>query len=396
MGGSFLFNGLDAWAYESKAKVDGKLIVVFLRGAVDGLNVLVPYGDNRYYSMRPKIAVAKPGQANGALALDADFGLHPSLAPLTKFWQSKNLAFVLNSGSPDPTRSHFEAQDYMETGAPGQRLVTSGWMNRLLEQIPNNQSPVRALNIGSTTPRILQGKATSATYAPTNRKMQTALDNNIVSSRFQEMYSGRNDKLASAYNEGMAARHTISEKLEEEMTAANQGALPANKFNSFGNQLGRLIRKEPNVQVAFVALGGFDTHVNQGAGQGQLANQLNIVGKGLAELIDGLGESFSKTTIVVMSEFGRTAKENGNGGTDHGHGNCMWLLGGKVAGGKLYGRYDSLEQRNLYEGRDMPVHTDFRNVLASLLAEQMKLSKAQLGLIFPNYQAAGNLDLLKG
>lgn len=391
---SFLMPGLETWAVESrKANPSGeKLVVVFLRGAIDGLSVLVPYSDQRYYSIRSKTALQKPGSsAEAAIKLDSDFALHPSLSPLAPYWQNKSLAFVLNSGSPDPTRSHFDAQDYMETGIPGNKKAGSGWLNRLLSQLPDNRSPVRAINVGATTPRILQGPVAAATYAPSQRgRRLNPLDRPQIADAFAQMYEGRNDDLEKAFLEGMEARATIKSKLEspnmqDEMTAANQGAPPANKFGGFGKQLGKLMHEEPKVQVGFVALGGFDTHVNQGNEKGQLANHLNVLGKGLAELAQGLGPSLDKTLVMVISEFGRTVKENGNGGTDHGHGNAIWLLGGRVSGGRIYGNWNGIAQSELFEGRDLPVHTDFRAVLSSVLGEHMRLSESQLAAVFPQY-----------
>lgn len=383
--------GISAWAKTGIVPTENKLVVIFLRGAADGLSLVVPYSDPRYYSVRPKIAIPKPGQANGSLALNSDFALHPSLAPLMPLWQNKSLSFVINSGSPDPTRSHFDAQDYMESGIPGNKVVSTGWMNRLLGQLPNNNSPVRAINVGTTTPRILEGPVAVATYAPSTRKRKAPMDNVAVARAFESIYGERQDELGKAFHEGMEAKATISAKLDSEMTAADQGALPANKFAGFGKQLGKLIHEEPKVQVAFVDLGGFDTHVNQGSSQGQLANHLNVLGSGLSELATALGPSYNKTTVIVMSEFGRTVKENGNGGTDHGHGNVMWLMGGRVKGGVIHGHFDGLADRALYEGRDMPVHTDFREVLGSVVGEHMQLSSAQLAQVFPNFAIpAGN------
>lgn len=385
--------GFQAWAAGSTSPPDdgSKLVVVFLRGAVDGLSIVVPHGESLYYSVRPKIAIQAASGSSGPLVLDSDFSLHPSLAPLVPLWKNKSLAFVLNSGSPDPTRSHFDAQDYMESGMPGNKTASTGWLNRLLTKLPNNNSPVRAINLGTTTPRILQGPVSSATYTPTRRPgQQAAIDRPVISDIFRSMYEGRNDDLERAYCEGMEARATIREKLSDEQVMANQGALPANRFGAFGKQLGKLLRDEPKVQVAFVGLGGFDTHVNQGAAKGQLANQLNTVGSGLSELVTALGPTFKKTTILVMSEFGRTVKENGNGGTDHGHGNCLWMLGGSINGGKMYGRWDGIHQNALYEGRDLPVTTDFRAVLSSVIGEHMNLSRAQLEYIFPEFKQTDN------
>lgn len=389
---------MSAYALDGKVSSDNKLVVVMLRGALDGLSVVVPYDDPQYYAIRPKIAIPKPGQERGALKLDSHFALHPSLAPLMPMWQNKTLSFFLNTGSPDPTRSHFDAQDYMESGVPGSKKVDSGWMNRLLAQLPQNGSPVRALNVGTTTPRILQGTQNSATYAPNNKGKKSAIETPQVARAFESMYKDRNDALGKAFAEGMEARATINEKLmDSEQTAADQGAVQANKFGGFGRQLGKLMKEEPKVQVAFVDLGGFDTHVNQGSSQGQLANHLNVVGRGLGDLAEALGPTYQKTIVLVMSEFGRTVRENGNGGTDHGHGNFMWLMGGGIAGGKLNGNWNGLTQNSLYEGRDLPVLTDYRSVIGSVIGEHMKLSKAQIDTVFPGFKNANDgLPLLRG
>ncbi|MBP7863018.1 DUF1501 domain-containing protein [bacterium] len=389
---SLMAPGMEAWALESKSamKSGSKLVVVFLRGAIDGLSVLPPIADSRYYSLRPRIAIPGSQSENGALYLDGHFGMHPALAPIMPLWKSKKLAFVLNAGSPNPTRSHFDAQDYMESGVPGSKSVSTGWLNRLLSQLPTNDSPVRAINIGATTPRILSGPVAVATYAPTAKRRMAPLDQPQVSAAFSDMYSGRNDILGKTFEQGMAARGEFNQAFEnsamQEMVAADGGALPANKFNGFGRQLGRLMKEEPKVQVAFLALGGFDTHVNQGASQGQLSNQLSTVAKGLSELTAALDTAFNNTMIVVVSEFGRTVKENGNGGTDHGHGNLIWLMGNRVNGGKLYGNWSGLDQNSLFEGRDLPVMTDFRNVLASGIGNHMGLAAKQKEIVFPGYQ----------
>jgi len=396
--------GFEAWAVEgaSEKAAANKLVVVFLRGAIDGLSVVVPYSDPGYYAIRPKIAITRPGAPGAAIALDRDFALHPSLAPLMPLWQDRSLAFVLNSGSPDPTRSHFDAQDFMESGMPGNKVASTGWLNRVLGQLPNNHSPVRAINVGATTPRILEGPIASASFAPNQVRGRSPIDRPGISAAFMDMYNGRNDELEKTFKEGVAARSTINTTLaddgngngngnmsmSQEQVAANQGAVPAAKFGSFGKQLGKLIHDEPKVQVAFVALGGFDTHINQGADKGQLANHLNVLGNGLSDLAQALGPTFSNTMVLVVSEFGRTVKENGNGGTDHGHGNVMWLMGGKVNGGKLYGRFNGLAQNELYEGRDLPVSTDFRSVIGSVIAEHMSLSSGQMQSIFPNFTLA--------
>jgi uncharacterized protein (DUF1501 family) len=392
---SLIAPGISGWAASAgnAGEPGNKLVVVFLRGAVDGLNVVVPHGDSHYYSSRPSIAIPKPGQEGGALDLDGYFGLHPSLDPLMQFWKDGTLAFVNASGSPDPTRSHFDAQDFMESGTPGVKLTSSGWMNRLLSKLPGGRSPVRCLNIGETMPRILQGPASVASYEPAGNGViqKKAIDLPVVSQLFQSMYGGRTDELGKSFNEGMSARKTIKKDLESEMMAANQGAPDARNFKGFGNQLGTLFSKDPSVQMGFLAIGGWDTHINQGSSKGQLANKLTALGTGLNDLVSALGAEYKNTLIVVMSEFGRTVKENGNAGTDHGHGNVMMLMGGRVAGGKVHGKWKGLEGSQLYEGRDLAVTTDFRSVLWSTIAEHLKVASSDMKEIFPAFEPGRSL-----
>jgi len=377
---------LAGWAYSGEKQLDGKkLIVVFLRGAVDGLNVVSPYGDPQYYQARPTIAIAKPGQKDGLLDLDSYWGMAPALDPLMPYWKDKSLAFVQACGSPEATRSHFDAQDYMESGRPGIKVSSSGWLNRVLVQLPDTKSPLRGINVGATLPRILQGNVDIASYAPQTAGKKSAMDAPMVASAFAKMYANRSDGLTKAFEEGIKANEMLTEKLKTEMTAADKGAPSAKAFKGFGHQLGKIFADDPQVQVAFVALGGFDTHVNKSAGKGQLANHLTGLSTGLSDLVTALGDDYKNTVIVVMSEFGRTVKENGNGGTDHGHGNVMWVLGGNIAGGKVYGKVDSLADDNLYERRDLPVNTDFRTVLSSIGQTHLKLTSKNLADVFPNF-----------
>lgn len=393
---SLLAQGIPGWAAKSLAPVmassklpQRKLIVVFLRGAADGLNILVPYGDSNYYQMRPKIAIPKPGLDNGVMPLDNYFGLNPNLEALLPYWQSRQLAFIVNSGSTDSTRSHFDAQDYMESGTPGVKKTDTGWLNRFLSLSPPSISPTRAINMGPTLPRILQGSVSVASVS-TQAKVSryAALDKPAVSSAFEALYQNGQDELGKNFKEGMEARASIKHSLSEEMIAANRGAPAASQFTIVGKRIVQLIKNDPSVQVVFSALGGWDTHVNQGSSQGVLGRQLKGLGDGLAEILSGLKASgqLDSTTIVVMSEFGRTAHENGNAGTDHGHGNVMWVLGGGVQGGQVFGLWKGLSGNALNEGRDMPVTTDFRTVLSDLLAVRYGLSSSQLRHVFPGWQ----------
>lgn len=393
---SCLVPGLSGWAYSPAAAAGSggksgsrKLIVVFLRGAADGLNIVVPYADQDYYRARPTIAVNPPGKPDGCIDLDGTFGLHPVLKPLVSRWKEGSLAFVHASGSPDTTRSHFDAQDYMESGRPGVKTASSGWLNRMLQILPDNHSPIRAINVGSTMPRILQGPISVASYEPKRGGRSSIMDRPFVASAFSGMYDGRKDALGEAFREGVESHNTLKEKLAEEMIAADKGAPNVGNFKGFGRQLGSLFGKDRNTQVAFLALGGWDTHVNQGAGRGQLANKLSVLGQGLADLASGLGTQYKDTVIMVVSEFGRTVKENGNGGTDHGHGNVIWMMGGPVRGGKVYGDWRGLGEKNLFEGRDLPVVVDFREVIATVASNHLNLSSQEVARLLPGYVLPG-------
>jgi uncharacterized protein (DUF1501 family) len=377
-----------------------RLVVVFLRGAVDGLSVVVPYADGAYYQQRSSIALARPGQDGGVFDLDGHFGLNPNLAPLMPLWQSGKLAFVQASGSPDPTRSHFDAQDYMESGTPGRRGTPDGWLNRLLgAQPPAVVQPgahagvTRGISVGATLPRIWAGTNPVANIANGARATRpTLLDRPQVSQAFDALYAG-DDAMSRAYRESKQSRAEVNEAMspaaamDREQRVADNGAPLPNGFPDDAGRLAQLMRRDPNVQIAFLALGGWDTHVNQGGAKGQLANRLQPLGQGLAELATRLGPVFDDTTVLVISEFGRTARQNGTGGTDHGHGNVMWALGGNIAGGKVYGRWPGIDSSSLNEGRDLAVTTDFRQVLAGVCMRNLRLPDNQLATVFPGFDS---------
>ncbi|NVD74892.1 DUF1501 domain-containing protein [Duganella sp. BJB1802] len=384
-----------------------KLIVIMLRGAVDGLNVVAPVADANYARLRPTIALGRPGEDNGALNLDGYFGLHPALAPLLPLWEQKKLAFIHASGSPDITRSHFDAQDYMESATPGVKSTADGWMNRLVATLPGTTTPTRALSIGPTMPRILSGHAAAVNLANGAAGTKAnVLDRPAVGKAFDQLYAD-NARFGAAYQQGQDAHREVMDAaagkmagggmggaMSAEMQAANGGAPLPNGFPDDAARLAALMRNDPNIQLAFVALGGWDTHASQGSARGQLANRLQPLGQGLAVLAQRLGPLFDQTTIVVMSEFGRTARENGNGGTDHGHGNAMWVLGGGVKGGKVLGDWRGVGDAELNEGRDLPVTTDFRTVLATIAERHLRLGDKQLVQVFPSLPRAGRLDLV--
>lgn len=384
------------WAYSNGSSDGKKLVVIILRGGIDGLNVVVPFGDAEYYKIRPTIAV----QRASLIDLDGHFGMHPALAPLQPLWQNRSLAFVHASGSPDPTRSHFDAQDYLESGLPGSKTINSGWLNRLLGILPTKNSPVRAISIGPTLPRICSGPATVATVAADTKERSLSVDKPAIEQAFNQLYLPRKDEMSRIYGEAMAAHKQVNQALDKaekqdeadrkEQLLANKGAPLPRNYGHFGKQLAGLFRSDPTMQIAFVDFGGWDTHVNQGAATGQLANHLTPLAGGLADLMRGLGPLYKDTQIIVMSEFGRTAHENGNGGTDHGHGNVIWLLGGDTPGGKVYARWAGLTTNSLYESRDLAATTDFRSVLCAMLTEHMRLSTSALNTVFPDFQYSTN------
>jgi uncharacterized protein (DUF1501 family) len=361
-----------------------------LRGAVDGLNVVVPYGDEAYYAARPTIAIQKPGAAEGtALALDGHFALHPALAALMPLWQAGQLAFIHAAGSPDPTRSHFDAQLFIENGTPGQRVTADGWMNRLLAAMPGAAGgPTAAVAIGPTLPQILKGRLAVANLplgpAATNK---LAIDRPEVAQAFDRLYAA-NDPLGRAYRQGRAARTELVAGLGSEQQMADNGAPLPNTYPAQAARLAGLITRDRNIRLAFAGLGGWDTHVRQGGPNGQLANRLSPLGEGLAAFAHGLGDAWADTVVIVLSEFGRTVRENGDAGTDHGHGNVMWVLGGKVRGGRVYGEWPGLAPASLYEGRDLAVTTDYRAALAAVIARHLRLSDRALVEIFPGFNPA--------
>ncbi len=367
-----------------------RLVVIFLRGAIEGLNVVVPHQEADYYQSRPTVAIPYPQEKNGVIDLDGFFGLHPKLKDLLPFWEQKSLAFIHASGLPLTERSHFQAQDYMENGTPGIKSTADGWMNRLLAELPQNR-PILALNVGGTTPYILKGSMEIATLRPgKNSTAPIVTDRTDISRAFGSLYSGKDD-LSKAYQNGSKSRMAVLAELNQEMMSSSRGANNVNAFVDDAAEVARLMVGNTRTQLAFMEVGGWDTHINQNSIHNNLLPNL---GRGLATLVKGLEPIYSDTTIVVMSEFGRTVKENGNKGTDHGHGNVMWLLGGKVRGKKVYGEWRGLQESALHENRDLPVATDFRQPIASVLQNRLGLNDNSLGRVFPEYKLTQTEDFL--
>jgi uncharacterized protein (DUF1501 family) len=369
---------------QNPAASHGRLVVFMLRGALDGLSLVAPYGDPNYYQLRSNIAIARPNQPDGLLELNSLFGLHPAAQGLMPFWEKKQLAFIHASGSPDPTRSHFDAQDYMESATPGRKTTPDGWLNRLAASLEADSERLRAVNLGPTMPRIFAGSASVASLALGNAATtKGALERPELAAALHELYSGT-DKLSIAVREAAATRREIMTNLASDDPKADIGSLSLNGLALDTQRLGQLMARDARVRLAFVPVGGWDTHANQGNGKGQLANRLKLLTESLEALIRGLGDSFNQTTILVMSEFGRTVRQNGTGGTDHGHGNVAWLMGGHVNGGHVLGRWPGLDSSALHEGRDLAITTDFRNIIATIGEQSFGLSDRKLSGLIPS------------
>lgn len=364
------------------------LITIFQRGAVDGLNMVVPYGESEYYNLRRTIAIPKPNQTDGAINLDGFFGLHPSLKPLEKFWNEKHLAVIHSAGSPDNTRSHFDAQDYMESGTPGVKGTRDGWLNRVLQtKREENESPFRAVAMAGQVPRSLMGRA--PTIAMTNLAdfaIKAGAYTGAVQGGFEGIWQeNAKDALGETGRETFEAVNFLKQANPAQYRPENGAVYPNSQFGRSLLQIAQLVKAGVGLEVAFAESGGWDTHSNQGGSRGQLANLLRDFGAGIAALAADLGERMDDVVILTMSEFGRTARQNGTNGTDHGHGNAMFVLGNSVKGGKVYGDWKGLKPAQLNEGRDLAVTTDFRDVFAEVASKHLK--NKNLDRIFPNYAA---------
>jgi len=359
-----------------------RLVVIFQRGAADGLNIVVPHGEAAYYAMRPSINIPR----KDVLDLDGFFGLHPSLAALQPLWKERHLAIVHAAGSPDPTRSHFDAQDFMESGTPGMKATSDGWLNRALHSLPTpaNKSAFRAIALGPALPRILSGPERAVAINNINEFGVGGRAANPIANTFEAMYNRSSDSvLHGTGEETFDAVKMLKAADPAKYKPANGANYPNGRFGDSLRQLAQLIKANLGVQVAFADIGGWDHHVNEGSTQGQIANVLRDFGQSLAAFWTDLGDLGEDTVVVTMSEFGRTARENGNRGTDHGHANVMFVMGGPVKGGRVYGQWPGLGQSQLYEGRDLALTTDFRQVIGEAVAHHM--GNENLGNVFPGY-----------
>jgi uncharacterized protein (DUF1501 family) len=366
------------------------LVCIFQRGAVDGLNMVVPHGDAFYYQERPRIAVPRPGQNGGALDLDGHFGFHPALEPLLPYYKNGSLAVVHAIGSPATTRSHFDAQDYMETGTPDVKVTADGWMNRQLAHAKDHaETPFRGVAIGPQLPRALRGSAPALAIdslqafgiragRPETRDRMTAA--------FEQLYQGSATGIVAASSEeGFEALNILKQKNPGDYAVGNGAQYPGSPLGRSLQQIAQLIKADVGLEIGFADVSGWDTHVNQGSSQGQLAQRLTDFGRSLAAFAQDMGERMSDVVVLTMSEFGRTVAENGNVGTDHGHGTAMFVLGGPTRGGRVLGRWPTLDPAQRYEGRDLAVTTDFRDLFGEILVRH--LGSTDLSAVFPGYQS---------
>jgi uncharacterized protein (DUF1501 family) len=378
---SFLVRSVLAEASTSPTR---RLVVIFQRGAADGLNVVVPYREKNYYSMRPSIAIPQ----KQVIDLDGFFGLHPSLDSFKPLYDAGHLAIVHAAGSPDMSRSHFDAQDFMESGTPGLKSTQDGWLNRALQAEDllrrHPQSAFRALALSPEIPRTLAGQIPALALGNINNFAVAGRgpSPSPAASAFEAMYGDSGDHiLHAAGEETFEAVKMLRAANPAQYTPRNGADYPSSEFGNRMKQIAQLLKSNLGVEAAFTDVGGWDTHQNQGSVQGQLSNRLREFSSSIAAFWRDMGDDAENITLVTMSEFGRTARENGTGGTDHGHANAMFVLGGNIKGGKVYGRWPGLESHQLNEGRDLALTTDYRQVLGELINKTIGASN--LDLVFP-------------
>ena len=380
---------------ESAASPGRRLVVIFQRGAADGLNVVVPYREKNYYAMRPTIAIPQ----NQVLDLDGFFGLHPALAAFKPLYNQGHLGIVHAVGSPDMTRSHFDAQDYMESGTPGVKSTQNGWLNRALQAqdaseaqcCREHRTPFRALALGPEVPLTLAGRIPSLAIGNVNGFNVAGRGPALspAAKAFEAMYADSGDRIFhAAGDETFEAVKMLRAADPAQYQPAAGAEYPNTEFGNSMRQIAQLLKANLGVEAAFTDATGWDTHHAQGGVDGQLSNRLRDFSQSIAAFWRDLGDGAENVTLVTMSEFGRTARENGTGGTDHGHANAMFVLGGSVKGGKVYGRWPGLADEQLNQGRDLALTTDYRQVLGEVVSRT--LGAANLDLVFPGAGLAPN------
>ena len=362
------------------------LVAIFQRGAVDGLNMVVPHGEPRYYAARPTIAIPRPGSGDGtAIDLDGFFGLHPAMASLAPSFDAGELAIVHACGSPDPTRSHFDAQDYMEIGEPGERNASDGWLNRHLQTAPEaNATPVRAVALASAMPRSLAGPAPALATTSLGEVAFGPPGQGAVARRAVErMYGARSDLLGVATRDALESLDVFASLDATPYQPANGARYPDSELGAQLRDVARAIKGRVGLEIAFLNRGGWDTHVLEGGSTGQLATLLRDLADALAAFRTDLGDAMADVCVLTMSEFGRTLAENGSGGTDHGRGTAMLALGGTVRGGRVLGAWPGLAPAQLEDGRDLAVATDFRALFGEVLVRH--LGNPDVATVLPGF-----------
>jgi uncharacterized protein (DUF1501 family) len=374
------------------------LVTIFQRGAVDGLNMIVPHGESEYYNLRRSIAIQTPEKTDGAINLDGFFGLHPSLKSLEKFWRSKQLAVIHSAGSPDNTRSHFDAQDYMESATPGVKATRDGWLNRVLQtRTEKDASPFRAVSLTGQLPRSLYGRAPSVAMTDlSDFAIKAGVYTQSVQGGFENIWQENSkDNLSETGAETFQAVNFLKQANPAQYKPENAAVYPNSPLGRSLRQIAQLIKAGVGLEVAFAESNGWDTHNNQtlqNSSRGQMANLLLDFGNSIAAFATDLGKRMDDVVLLTMSEFGRTARENGTRGTDHGHGNAMLVLGNSVKGGAVFADWKGLKNDQLNEGRDLAVTTDFRDVFGEVALKH--LGSKDLNKIFPGYKT--NASNFKG
>jgi uncharacterized protein (DUF1501 family) len=383
---SFLTRTAFASASATRRK---QLVAIFQRGAVDGLSVVVPFSEREYYRARPSIGIAPPGgasggDANAAIDLDGFFGFNPRLQPLKGLWDARQLAVVHACGSPDSTRSHFDAQDYMETATPGVKSTADGWLNRYLQvRTADSTSPFRAVSLTPQLPRMLRGRAPALAMTQIAQfDIRAGRVAGPIAASFEAEYTAAADRVLNGTGrDAFDAIRTLKAADPAQYRPDNGADYPRTPFGQALQQIAQLTKSNLGLEVAFAEVGGWDTHVNQGAAQGQLATRLDDLARSIAALVADLGDRMEDIVVLTMSEFGRAVSENGNRGTDHGHGNAMMLVGGSVRGGRVYGKWPGLD----VGGRDLAVTTDFRDVFGEIVVRHLGIADTKA--IFPGFEA---------
>jgi len=372
-----------ALAQGPKGKARPIVIALFQRGAVDGISMVVPFGDPNYRSVRPQIAIQSP------IDLDGFFGLHPSLISLKPIYDEGHLAIVHAVGSPDNTRSHFDAQDYMESGAPGNKGVSDGWMNRYLQAKPDcAATPFRAVAFSTNLPRTLMGPAPAVAMTRLGDfGVRAGAASDSLAGAFEAMYGHD-----ATGRETFGAVNMLKRADPQQYAPDNGATYPTSPYGQALLQIAQLIKSDVGLEVAFADIGGWDTHANQGNERGQLSNRLREFGDGLAALYRDLGDRMENVVVITMTEFGRAIRQNGSGGTDHGHASALFAFGGPVKGRKVYGKWPGLAPDQLFEGRDLALTTDFRDVFSEILTKHMGAPEASR--VFPSYTSTKRLGLL--